>query len=180
VDAELLMDFANTLDERSFSVHGVIHEGGDELANADATARWLRQHSLLRRGAQVTGAETRKLLELRTGLRDALAALAGHADDSAITRLNAVLARLPVAVLLDAGGDPELVATGGGTPGRLSQAVARLAAAHDWHRLRMCAAPDCRWVFYDTARNAGGRWCSMAVCGNRDKTRRYRQRQAAG
>jgi predicted RNA-binding Zn ribbon-like protein len=56
--------------------------------------------------------------------------------------------------------------------------IAVTATRGTWHRLRMCAAPDCRWVFYDTSRRGGARWCSMAVCGNRAKTRRYRNRQA--
>ena len=57
--------------------------------------------------------------------------------------------------------------------------VADCAADGSWHRLRICAAPDCRWVFYDTSRSGAGRWCSMATCGNRDKTRRYRDRRQA-
>jgi len=42
----------------------------------------------------------------------------------------------------------------------------------------MCAHGDCRWVFYDGSRNGRGRWCTMDVCGNRAKTRAYRQRHA--
>jgi predicted RNA-binding Zn ribbon-like protein len=57
--------------------------------------------------------------------------------------------------------------------------LALSAAAGTWDRLKICAAPDCRWVFYDVSRNGAGRWCSMRSCGNRDKTRTYRQRHAA-
>ncbi|MFF4567490.1 CGNR zinc finger domain-containing protein [Streptomyces sp. NPDC001435] len=45
-------------------------------------------------------------------------------------------------------------------------------------RLKLCASSDCRWASRDTSRSGGGRWCSMAVCGNRHKTRAYRRRQA--
>ena len=48
-----------------------------------------------------------------------------------------------------------------------------------WKRLRVCANPDCRWVFYDRSRNQQGHWCDMAVCGNRLKNRRLRARQAS-
>ncbi|MFD9698271.1 CGNR zinc finger domain-containing protein [Lentzea sp. NPDC059081] len=41
----------------------------------------------------------------------------------------------------------------------------------------MCAAPDCRWAFYDVSRNGRGRWCAMEICGNRQKTRAYRERR---
>jgi predicted RNA-binding Zn ribbon-like protein len=44
--------------------------------------------------------------------------------------------------------------------------------------MRVCANPDCRWVFYDRSRNQQGHWCDMAVCGNRLKNRRLRARQA--
>jgi predicted RNA-binding Zn ribbon-like protein len=46
-----------------------------------------------------------------------------------------------------------------------------------WERLRACANPDCRWVFYDRSRNQQGSWCDMTVCGNRLKNRRLRARR---
>jgi predicted RNA-binding Zn ribbon-like protein len=46
-----------------------------------------------------------------------------------------------------------------------------------WTRLKMCANPDCRWVFYDRSRNQHGNWCQMAVCGNRLKNRELRARR---
>lgn len=41
-------------------------------------------------------------------------------------------------------------------------------------QVRVCAAPDCDWLFLDTSRNGSRRWCDMRVCGNRSKVRRYR------
>ncbi|MEU4242496.1 CGNR zinc finger domain-containing protein [Actinoplanes sp. NPDC026619] len=52
-------------------------------------------------------------------------------------------------------------------------------AGGGWNRLKLCSAADCRWAFYDTSRNGGGRWCSMEACGNRNKTRAYRRRNGA-
>jgi predicted RNA-binding Zn ribbon-like protein len=46
-----------------------------------------------------------------------------------------------------------------------------------WSRLKMCANPDCQWVFYDRSRNQQGNWCDMAVCGNRLKNRQLRARR---
>jgi len=46
----------------------------------------------------------------------------------------------------------------------------------EFSRLRRCQNPHCRWVFIDTTKSGTRRWCSMAVCGNRDKLRRFRQR----
>jgi predicted RNA-binding Zn ribbon-like protein len=38
-----------------------------------------------------------------------------------------------------------------------------------------CAGAGCGWLFLDSSRRR--RWCTMAVCGNRAKARRYAQRQ---
>jgi predicted RNA-binding Zn ribbon-like protein len=46
-------------------------------------------------------------------------------------------------------------------------------------RLKACAAPECRWVFYDRAPSANGLWCDMDVCGSRHKMRAYRARTSA-
>ena len=43
-------------------------------------------------------------------------------------------------------------------------------------RLKMCAAEECRRVFYDRSKPATRRWCMSTLCGNRTKTRTYRAR----
>jgi predicted RNA-binding Zn ribbon-like protein len=63
--------------------------------------------------------------------------------------------------------------------GSILVAVITMKLRGDWQRIKLCAAPDCRWVFYDTAKNRLGRWCSMEVCGNRAKTRKYRSTHRA-
>jgi predicted RNA-binding Zn ribbon-like protein len=57
-------------------------------------------------------------------------------------------------------------------------AVAEVMADGSWTRLKACRADDCKWAFIDTARNRTRIWCDMAVCGNREKARRYRNRHA--
>ena len=58
------------------------------------------------------------------------------------------------------------------------RAVAEAMADGSWKRLKACRADDCKWAFIDTARNRTRIWCDMAVCGNRAKARRYRNRHA--
>lgn len=43
-------------------------------------------------------------------------------------------------------------------------------------RARVCEGPGCGWVFLDTTRNRSRRWCSMELCGNRDKVKRFYRR----
>lgn len=57
------------------------------------------------------------------------------------------------------------------------ETVALSVCRGDWQRIKLCAAPDCRWAFHDRSRSGRGRWCDMNVCGNRHKTRTYRERQ---
>ena len=44
-------------------------------------------------------------------------------------------------------------------------------------RLKMCASDECRRVFFDRSKPATRRWCMSSLCGNRMKTRNYRERQ---
>ena len=44
---------------------------------------------------------------------------------------------------------------------------------------RVKSCPGCRWLFIDTTRNRSRRWCSMSMCGGRDKAlRHYRNTRA--
>jgi len=45
-------------------------------------------------------------------------------------------------------------------------------------RLKQCPAPDgCGWLFHDGSKNQTRRWCSMRMCGNGAKVRRFQQRR---
>jgi predicted RNA-binding Zn ribbon-like protein len=44
-------------------------------------------------------------------------------------------------------------------------------------RIRECSAPDCALLFVDASRPGRRRWCSTEACGNRTRTKAYRQRR---
>jgi hypothetical protein len=137
---------------------------GDQLSDPAAAAAWLA--SLGRPGA-VDPAD----LALA---RDVRAALRGQLGDPAVP-----LPVVPVQVVLGDDG-PRLVGTGGPLIGVLGESLSEalaLQATGEWSRLKACARDSCRWVFYDGSRNRSGRWCSMQVCGNREKTAAYRARR---
>jgi predicted RNA-binding Zn ribbon-like protein len=54
--------------------------------------------------------------------------------------------------------------------------AANLLTSPDASRIRMCAKPDCGWMFVDRSRNGLRRWCQMATCGTEEKTRRRAER----
>ena len=65
----------------------------------------------------------------------------------------------------------------GGPVEALAVDFARFACDYEPARLKRCANPDCTMVFYDRGKNNRRRWCTMSLCGNRDKVARFRSRQ---
>jgi predicted RNA-binding Zn ribbon-like protein len=55
----------------------------------------------------------------------------------------------------------------------LARAVTDILVSEQMQRVRTCAVDTCRWLFLDTSKNHTRRWCSMKVCGNRMKARRF-------
>ena len=153
--------------------------GPVQSPDAAALAGWLAARGLIPAGTQPTDPDLAAAHRLRDALRGALAARASSGWDGR-AGANGALAGLTLRVELGADGTPRLSPVAGtGVPAALARLAATAALAEadgSWQRLKTCAAPDCRWVFYDTSRSGAGRWCSMRVCGNRDKTRAYRQR----
>ncbi|HEY2950156.1 MAG TPA: CGNR zinc finger domain-containing protein [Micromonosporaceae bacterium] len=45
-------------------------------------------------------------------------------------------------------------------------------------RTRICAGPQCGWLFIDRSKAGKRRWCDMATCGSAAKTRTQRQRMS--
>ena len=60
----------------------------------------------------------------------------------------------------------------------IARSAAELVAEGPKAPLRICADPQCGLFFYDKSRNHSRAWCSMEVCGNREKARSFRKRHA--
>jgi predicted RNA-binding Zn ribbon-like protein len=59
-----------------------------------------------------------------------------------------------------------------GFMGRIAVQAAMLLTSSDLAKLKLCALPDCDWLFVDTSKNGRRRWCQMNVCGAKEKARR--------
>ena len=76
----------------------------------------------------------------------------------------------------------EFVAREGGLDWLLAavaRSAAELVAEGAGARLRLCANPRCGLFFYDNSRTHRRRWCSMAVCGNRNKVAAFARKHSS-
>jgi predicted RNA-binding Zn ribbon-like protein len=181
-----LYDFANSLDVRHFTHHGVQHEQDDELKGSGELAAWMVQRGLLRSASKITPAMLATALQLRAGLRTYL-----QCDPSERRKNRRVGASLnealkPFPVVAEAGGRGAqgltLQAARDDALAGLSVVVAEFyngSVNGTLDRLKMCAAEECRRVFFDRSKPATRRWCMSTLCGNRMKTRAYRARHSA-
>src|SRR5262249_52390983 len=61
--------------------------------------------------------------------------------------------------------------------GPITLSALTLLMEKDLSRTKRCAGLECGWLFFDTTKNKGRRWCEMSVCGNRAKVRAARARR---
>ncbi|MFG2140159.1 CGNR zinc finger domain-containing protein [Streptomyces sp. NPDC048650] len=156
---DALLDLLNTTPV----VNGVVQ---DQLADPEAARSWQQAH-----GGRGTADELRSLVQARDALQDVVR------DSRPATSLAPLLKDVTsFPHLSSAGVSWELDA-----PAERRMAVEAVMA---WSalqeampgRLRPCANPECRRFLLDRSKTNKGRWCSMAVCGNRMKARRHYQR----
>jgi predicted RNA-binding Zn ribbon-like protein len=172
----LLYDFVNSLDRRRYVEEGKPHIGSDELVTAAQLGAWMRARSLA--VGAVSSMEHEDALRLRQMLRSFLRidpAERGVAE--AARDLSDIALVFPLVVDLDQAGRVSLQPkTGSSKLGLVLAQFFELAASEGLHRLKMCASEECEWVFFDRSKPGNRRWCSSARCGNREKTRAYRER----
>ncbi len=119
-----------------------------------------------------------ELVDLRRLLRRLLES-GGQPDDEAVVQLNRCLSRsqwwelargerhFDLRLRWSDEGWPAVMAT-------VASSYARLLVSGGIRRVRVCANPDCSFVFSDDSPSASRRWCDAAICGNLLKVRRHR------
>ncbi|QBI55780.1 CGNR zinc finger [Streptomonospora litoralis] len=141
-------------------------EEQDALGESSAGRRWAREH-----GGDGSTAELALLREARDALQGVVR---GERSPAALNPLLEGVDRIP-----------EFTSDGLQwtlrTPphARLAvEAVLAWAATEERMpgRLRPCDNGECRLFLLDRSRANRARWCSMAVCGNREKARRHYER----
>lgn len=169
--ADLLVAFVNTRE---------IEEGTDEIGDPDRLRDWVEKQTGEHLPAPDREAHARAL-----ALRESLRALlrtnnGGEAGARELEPLREAAERSRYRTAFGADGRLTLVparADLSGFEARLLLAIECLQAQGAWPRLKACTDEGCQWAFFDSTRNRSRTWCSMEECGNREKTRRYRQRR---
>ena len=166
------------------------------LANAHADRRPTHARTAVRHDALADAASANELLEpflddsldaqelvaVRALKRAVVPIVDALIDGSQppLKALNALAARKPAIYGLERRPDGKLHPTL--RPKRPSAATALLVRAIrelgelEPSRLRRCARPECRLVFYDITRSATQRWHAERPCGLRERQRRHRAR----
>ena len=162
--------------------------GADQLANQAALRSWLANRRLISRTASVSQDDVARALTVREALRRLIATTGGSSaalEPGLQAGLNQAISGATLGLCLtDAG--LRLVPAGAAPLDRALGALLSVALSAvldgSWARLKTCPGNHCGWVFYDRSRNNSGRWCSMSVCGGREKARTHyrRQRTRAG
>jgi predicted RNA-binding Zn ribbon-like protein len=172
-EADLLVAFVNTED---------LEEETDAIGDAERLQAWIEE----RTGEYLPTPDEEALsrvLELRESLRALLRANnGGEAGERELGPLREAVERSRYRTTFGPDGELTLAparADLSGFEARLLLAIERLQSQGAWPRLKACTDEGCQWAFFDATRNRSRTWCSMEECGNKEKTRRYRERRGA-
>lgn len=167
----LVQAFVNTRD---------LYHDVEYLTGPDPLTVWMRGAGLLEQSASGSDEDLEMTMELRESLRALLVSNnGGETDPHAIQDLNRLAGSLPLEVRFEDSEQAQVArpaSTIRRALGVLLGLVLQAQASGTWGRLKACANPGCRWVFYDASKNRVGSWCRMSACGNRAKSRAHRER----
>jgi predicted RNA-binding Zn ribbon-like protein len=168
----LVQSFINTNDREGDS---------DKLSTPDQLAAWLEEHGLLEGEVPIGEVEWQRTLAVREGLR-ALAQANNGAPVSheQIANINAAVKPLRLGIRFDPQGAVSLAPARDSADAFLVPVLTAMLVAQDngtWPRLKACRRDVCQWVYYDHSKNNRSIWCTMSICGSREKMKVYRMRR---
>lgn len=177
---EMLQCFANTHHVHTEGEDPEAEHSHEHLVDVAGLRDWLLEHCLISQRDRVTEQDHRDALALRDAFR--ALAYANHGEPTPRDALRALDRAADAAHLHPRFRDGETVLEPqvkgpAGALGRLVALAFRAMAQDSWKRLKICRDDTCAVVFYDYSKNQSRSWCSMDVCGNRNKVRNFRRRE---
>ncbi len=156
----------------------------DCLEKPEWLAAWCNEHGLVYPG-DPSSDELAVLKDFRGKLLRMVQTIVSGMELSAddLEELNRVLADRPIVHRLRSADDGWRLETAPAASDwrsirtAIALSFARTLTEGEAARIRICANPDCRWVYYDRTRNRSKRYCDDRTCGNLMKVRRFRARQ---
>ena len=125
------------------------------------------------------------LVALRTLLARAITSLVeGEISEQEQAEFNAILLKVPLSRRLQKDAQTytlEMVPLEKNWDWVQAEIVASFVhtlTSHDARRLKICANPNCRWVFYDESKSRTKLYCTSNLCANLMKIRRFRTQHA--
>jgi predicted RNA-binding Zn ribbon-like protein len=166
----LVQDFVNTKDCLSQR---------ETLLSPDLLRKWLVEHDFSAEGS-LNEEDLEWACMVREALRSLLRANNGAIlDAQALEILNQASNKAGWLMRFQQDGSVQLVPTASGLDQAIAQVLAQTFRAMQegtWSRLKACRNEACQWIYYDISKNHSGTWCTMSICGSREKARAYRHR----
>ncbi|WP_405487131.1 CGNR zinc finger domain-containing protein [Nocardia sp. NBC_00511] len=171
VSGDLALNFIGTVAERRTTFE-------DRLTGPGDLGAWFVAAGLLDTAPDATADDLETAVRLREATwRLMLAALASDPFADADRRLVNRHAQQPLPELtLRADGSVRRGGTVDSALAAIARAAVELLGGPDRELLKECGRDACTRLYLDTSRGGSRRWCDMAVCGNRAKSKAFRAR----
>jgi predicted RNA-binding Zn ribbon-like protein len=154
---------------------------GETLVTPAALHDWLEARQLIGERDRLDPGDLDRALAIREGLRALAFANNQHQlNVDAIDAMRRASQGAATQIRIEPQGPrfvPDADMPFGAAIGAIFAITARAMIDGTWHRFKACPGRHCGWAFYDHSRNQSARWCSMKVCGDREKARAYYQRK---
>ncbi len=171
VGGRTCLDFLNTANWNADGTLGV-----ERLSLIQDLETWIKAAGLQCRGAGSQHELENTILQFRASLRRVVLSAVQNASprmvDVALLNAAAQLPGNQAPLELSHGG----FAVASSSPlayGLALSAIAMLTDHREISRVKMCPGGGCGWMFLDESANGRRQWCSMEMCGNREKARRH-------
>src|SRR5262245_20408344 len=192
VAGHVALDFANTLDWRFDPTRRIdLLSSYEQLLDFATQSAVLSTNQARRLRATTNDRDARRIAREAMALREVIDSLfrsiaAGSPPGGdQLKKFNRFLRDLRIPSYIGRRGS-EFVLLAGDASARsdgplwpIVDAAVGLLTSAERARVRECDESTCRWLFLDTTKNQSRQWCSMKICGNRAKAKRFRTRQRA-
>jgi len=170
------LDFLNTA---NWNADGSV--AVERLTDPDDFVAWCDVAGFGNVSIPACGSGLREVLRLRNALRSIVGSVlrSDRPDPVDLGILNSALASgAPASLVAGPRTGADFATPTPFTKAMAISAAALLTDAKEISRVKMCPGDRCGWHFVDESRNRRRQWCSMELCGNRAKARRFYHRHA--